>query len=407
MKKILAMLVVTLLLCSMFAFAVGAETERTAEEPLVDFIVDVEGGRQPRILQLADPQIIDPSAQEGKETDVERLKEDMEERCFRYIRQVVHNTQPDLILIAGDLVYGYYDHSGVGFEELVKFMDSFGIPWAPVYGNHDAESNMGVLWQNEQLEKAEHCLFKAGDMTGNGNYTVGIRQNGKLTRVFFMMDTHGCNLPSQASIMHVMPGGTGFMEDQVEWFIQKGAAIKETYPDANVSFVFHIPFAAFNDAMATAGRGDKGLTAKGEENFGYGIGNGADWDRNRGVYNAMKELGTDSVLVGHLHHTSASVVYDGVRFQFGQKSSTYDSINYRLEDGSIVDSYNPETGEPIVGGTLMMMDEQTGDFVDFEIVLYKEEPKEENDFLAWLIPVICAVVPAILAGLIVMRDRRK
>ena len=121
----------------------------------------------------------------------------------------------------------------------------------------------------------------------------------------------------------------------------------------------------------------------------------------------MKELGTDSVLVGHLHHTSASVVYDGVRFQFGQKSSTYDSINYRLEDGSIVGSYNPETGEPIVGGTLMMMDEQTGDFVDFEIVLYKEEPKEENDFLAWMIPVICTVVPAILAGLIVRRDKRK
>lgn len=402
MKRIFAVLVTILLLGSLFVLPAGAE------EQLVDFIVDVEGGRQPRILVLGDPQIIDPSAQEGKgEEDPERLKKDMEERCLRYIRQVVHNTQPDLILIVGDLVYGSYDHSGVGFEELVKFFEGFGIPWAPVYGNHDAESKKGVLWQNEQLENAEHCLFKAGEVTGNGNYTVGIRQNGKLTRVFFMMDTNGCDRPSQASIMHVMPGGKGLMEDQVEWFTQQGAAIKNAYPDTNVSFVFHIPFVAFNNAMATAGRGDKGLTAKGNESFGYGSGSGSDWDRNHAIYDAMKDLGTDSILVGHLHHTSASVVYDGIRFQFAQKCSSYDSINYRLEDGTITSSYDPTTGEPIVGGTLMLMEEQTGDFTEFEIVLYKAPPEEnkQSDLAKW-IPVLCAVLPAALAAFVVFRNKR-
>lgn len=406
MKKLLAILATTLLLCSLFAIPVGAET---TQEPLVDFIVDVESGRSPRILHIGDPQIVDPTQYPNDpdaDNDPKKRLKDMEERCFRYIRQVVHNTQPDLILIAGDLVYGSYDHSGEAFKELVKFLDSFGIPWAPVYGNHDAETNMGVLWQNEQLINAEHCLFKKGDVTGNGNYTVGIRQNGKLTRVFFMMDSNGCDRPGKESIMHVMPGGKGFMEDQVEWFTRQGAAIKEAYPDANVSFVFHIPFVAFNDAMATAGRGDKGLIAKGNESFGYGIGNGSDWDRNHAIYEAMKELGTDSILVGHLHHTSASVVYEGIRFQFAQKCSSYDSINYRLEDGTIKGSYDPTTGEPIVGGTLMLMEEQTGDFTEFEIVLYKEEPKEEkNNFMRW-IPAVCAVVPALLAAFVVLRNKK-
>lgn len=403
MKRVLTVLTAVLLLSSLLVLPCAAE-----EEQLVDFIVDVEGGRQPRILQLADPQIIDPSAQEGKETDVERLKEDMEERCFRYIRQVVHNTQPDLILIAGDLVYGSYDHSGVGFEELVKFMDSFGIPWAPVYGNHDAESNMGVLWQNEQLEKAEHCLFKAGDVTGNGNYTVGIRQNGKLTRVFFMMDTNGCDRPSQASIMHVMPGGVGFMEDQVEWFVTQGNAIREAYPDTNFSFVFHIPFKMFGEAMATVTEKDMGLTATGDESFGtlFDSGSGSDWDRDYAIYNKMKELGTDSILVGHIHWDSASVVYDGIRFQYGQKSSTYDEICYRLEDGTITKSYDPKTGEPIVGGTLMLMDEQTGDFTDFEIVLWEEEPKKEVAWMAYLMPILCTVIPALMAAFVVFRNKR-
>ena len=64
-------------------------------------------------------------------------------------------------------------------------------------------------------------------------------------------------------------------------------------------------------------------------------------------------------------------------------------------------------GEPIVGGTLMLMDEQTGDFVDFEIVLYKEPPKEEtqSDLAKWL-PVFCAVLPAILAAFVVFRNKR-
>ena len=404
MKRVFALLISVLLLCSLFVFSVTAETE----EPLVDFIVDVEGGRSPRILLLADPQIMDPT-QMGEEGGADKRLEDLEERCFRYIRQVVNNTKPDLILIAGDIVYGQYDHSGEAFGELVKFFDGFGIPWAPVYGNHDAESNIGVLWQNEQLENAEHCLFKKGEVTGNGNYTVGIRQNGKLTRVFFMMDSNGCDNPGKNSIMHVMPGGIGFMEDQVEWFTRQGAAIKEANPEANISFVFHIPFIVFNEAMASVPVGDMGLTAKGNENFGYMRFQecGADWDRNHGIYNAIKDLGTDSIMAGHWHTLSASVVYDGIRFMFGQKSSTYDSANYRTDDGTIVGTKDITAGEPLVGGTLMLMDEQTGDFTNFEIVLYKEEPREEkqNDLARWL-PVFCAILPAVLAAFVAFRNKR-
>ena len=405
MKKVLALLVAVLLLSSFFVLPAGAE-----EEPLVDFIVDVEGGRSPRILQLSDPQIIDPTQgrrNENADNDPDKRLKDMEERCFRYIRQVVNNTKPDLILIAGDIVYGQYDDSGEALKELITFIDGFGIPWAPVYGNHDNESNIGVLWQNEQFENAEHCLFKKGTATGNGNYTVGIRQNGKLTRVFFMMDSNGCNNPGKNSVLHIMPGGQGFLEDQVEWFVKQGTAIKEAHSDVNFTFTFHIPFKIFGKAMATATSKDMGLTASGNESFGLNPGGGADWDRDYAIYNKMKSLGTDSILVGHIHSISASVVYDGVRFQFGQKSSTYDSANYRTANGSIVATKDITAGEPLIGGTLMLMDEQTGDFTDFEIVLYKEPPKEEkpSDLAKWM-PIICAVLPAILAAFVVFRNKR-
>ena len=408
MKKILAILVVILLLSSFMVLPSAAE-----EAQPVDFIVDVEGGRQPRILQLADTQIIDPTQYRNDpeaDSDPEKRREDMEARCFKYLRQVINRTQPDLILITGDVIYGQFDDSGEALKELVKFFDGFGIPWAPVYGNHDNESHIGVLWQNELLENSEYCLFKTGEVTGNGNYTVGIRQNGKLTRVFFMMDSNGCDNPGKNSVLHIMPGGEGFMEDQVEWFVEKGNAIKAAYPDTNVTFMFHIPFSKFREAMATAPARDMGLTATGDGSFGLNPGGGGDWDRDGAIYNKMKELGTDSILVGHIHGISASVVYDGVRFQYGQKSSTYDSANYRTADGSIVQTKDITAGEPLIGGTLMMMDEQTGDFVDFEIVLYDKtlepEPAKENQLTKW-IPVACAVIPALLAAFVVFRNKRE
>ena len=92
MKKVLALLTAVLLLGSMTVVCVGAQTGEainvTTDDPFVDFIVDVESGRSPRILQISDPQIIDPSHLEPDgESNKTKLMKDMEERCFRYIRR--------------------------------------------------------------------------------------------------------------------------------------------------------------------------------------------------------------------------------------------------------------------------------------------------------------------------------
>ena len=155
----------------------------------VDFLVRVDGDRAPVVLHLTDPQIIEES---------DELKE---QKCYRYIRETVQAVKPDLILMTGDLVYGKFDTEGEALVELIAFMESLKTPWAPVFGNHDNESPMGVAWQCERLEEAEYCLFKRGDVqSGNGNYTVGILQGGRLKRVFFMMDSGGCaDMSAQSS----------------------------------------------------------------------------------------------------------------------------------------------------------------------------------------------------------------
>ncbi len=142
-------------------------------EGVIDFLVEVEEDREPIVLQLSDPQLADFA--------------NVENKCYKYIRETVEATNSDLILVTGDLIYGKFDNvHGDLFTGYVNFMESLQTPWAPVFGNHDNECPKGVNWQCKQLENAEYCLFEQRELTGNGNYTVGVSQNGNLLRVFYV-----------------------------------------------------------------------------------------------------------------------------------------------------------------------------------------------------------------------------
>lgn len=357
---------------------------------LVDFVVEVEDGREPVILQLSDTQIIDPT-QDRRSTPLSQgeknywAPEKINERLYDSLTETIEATNPDLILLTGDLVYGEFDDNGTMLESLIVKMESFGIPWAPVFGNHDNESAKGVDWQCQQLENAEHCLFKQRTLTGNGNYTVGIKQNGLLKRVFFMMDSNGCGGMHSNSIANGHSKRIdGFGQDQIDWSINLAEEIKETSPDTKISYAFHIQIYAFKDAYAKYGFANSGtkenpinidkLENKAESDFGY-IGRDlkGPWDTSYTFYNRMKAVGVDSIFVGHEHCNSASVVYDGIRFQYSQKIGTYDRANFVTESGAIQGGYCLDYSntalEPMSGGTVMKLSEKDGSIVEAYIYL--------------------------------------
>lgn len=348
---------------------------------LVDFVVEVESGKEPVILQLSDTQIID-STQDRRAEPLDEFARNywsmakINERLYDSLTDTINATQPDLILITGDLVYGEFDDNGTVLENLIAKMESFGIPWAPVFGNHDNESAKGVDWQCQQLENAQHCLFKQRTLTGNGNYTVGIKQDEVLKRVFFMMDSNGCTAmqnPNGHSKTSV-----GFGQDQMDWSVDLARQIKAASPDTKISFAFHIQIAAFADAYAKYGFTNSNtvnnpinidkLENKAEGDFGYlGRDLKSPWDANNAFYNRIKAVGVDSIFVGHEHCNSASVVYEGIRFQFGQKIGTYDRANFVQNDGTVYGAYmGGDT--PLSGGTVMIMAED-GSFKDAYIHL--------------------------------------
>ena len=344
-------------------------------EELVDFVVEVDD--EPVVLHITDTQIID-SAQDvdgalGGVQITYSAPERMDENCFDYLDELIEKTNPDFIIMTGDNVYGRFDDNGTSFRRLIDFMESKQIPWAPVWGNHDSETEVtdgslaGIDVYCKWLEDAEYCMFKQRKLTGNSNYTVGIKQGDEVTRVFFMVDSNGIGSPSDATMAN---GHTttdfGFAQDQVAWYTKTAETINRI-ADVKYSFAFHIPLAAFTDAYAqygyTNGRGNAPINIdtheeRREGDFGY-LGSGAyEWDTSRMVYDGFKKIGVDSIFVGHEHTNSASVVYEGIRFQYGQKSSTYDALNFiDLANGNVKSAECNTTLTPLVGGTVLPLAE--------------------------------------------------
>ena len=105
------------------------------------------------------------------------------------IDYLVEQAKPDLITIGGDLAWtGQYD----SYEDFAGLMDGYGIPWAPVFGNHDDQGGYeAVCKAAEILNARKTCLLEAGDPAlGYGNYVVGIEEEGRLIHGIILMDSH-------------------------------------------------------------------------------------------------------------------------------------------------------------------------------------------------------------------------
>ncbi len=312
----------------------------------VDFVVDIPAGDRPiRILQLTDMQVIDASQQRTPDRLNEReiaywQPESIDEQCFNHIRSLVAATTPDLIFITGDVVYGEFDDSGRFFTAFRDFMDSLGIPWAPVYGNHDTASAKGVHWQNGQWEAGEYCLFKTGSVTGNGNYSVLVTRDGEPVRVLYMMDSHGDGWANPPEVR--IPAG--LYPDQMEWFRKTAHALSDTNGGTPIpGFMgFHIPSTEF----LLADR-EKGYEVSPKYILGVHVpAETGDFGAHRephAVFRSPEDFlddlhaaAVDGVFVGHCHGINTSVVWRGIRWTYGLKTGQYDFHIFNQQGGTLV-----------------------------------------------------------------------
>lgn len=301
-----------------------------------DFLLDFAPERAIRILQLADLQTVDLTVTRNPTRD-RQIKgayfkdgmPTMEERVYGDVRRLVEEVRPDLIVLTGDNVYGEFDDVGRMMRELVALMESFAIPWAPVFGNHDNESEMGVRWQVEQFLAAPHCLFARGEVTGNANYSIALTRGGVPAWALLCLDTNGCHpvgnphapeegiRPTNRDI-DCITQVPGIYPDQTAW----ASSVLDGLGVPSLGF-FHIPIHAFADACRTKYGYEKGvpMEANAPGDYGRVIEHFVDTlDPDDAFFDAMRMRGMRAMLVGHQHNNSALINWQGVKLVWGVKS---------------------------------------------------------------------------------------
>ena len=268
----------------------------------------VEDGKDFVILNLTDYQLHD-----GKSTYA----------AFSIIDELVEKAHPDLITILGDTAE---DNGNYGtkqnFKALVDYIDALGIPWAPIYGNHDNDAyreensikDVTCEWINATFAAARNCLYMVGPdtVTGNGNYIVNIvnRTTNKITKSLFFFDSG----TSGVDATHV-----AFYADAVNYCTNLNGG--ET-PESIV--YLHIPlpeYTALYDSGEYQGIAGEKPSAHGTPDF----------------FAKIKELGsTKHVMCGHDHINSFYGEYQGVYLMYCLKSSDGDYFNNLQMGGTTI-----------------------------------------------------------------------
>ena len=293
------------------------------------------------ILNLTDPQLGNEEWQEGHKN--RRILETT-------VRELVERVRPDLITVSGDLAWAGHD---LAYDMLADFLDSFGVPWAPVWGNHDnqngAESVESVV---ARYLTHPYCIYERGEPEfGNGNYIILIEENGAPIEAIFMLDSHDREPYQEPDGSEERGWGWARLSKaQVSWFKEQTAALKaQGCKDATV--ILHIPIYAYRLASRAAynpALNLKEITLAQAEgatcwNEGYTDSTGvqyegvASYPEEDGMFAAIQESEiTKYVLAGHDHINNWIIRYEGVCLTYALKTGAGCYWNPSLNGGTVL-----------------------------------------------------------------------
>lgn len=296
-------------------------------------------GRDFKILNLTDPQLSNGEWAEGHQNRA---------ILTHTLTELVKTVDPDLITITGDLAWA---GNHAAYDALADLLDSFGKPWAPIWGNHD---NQGGAEEVDAVvtRYLTHplCVYEKGDPAlGNGNYVIAIEENGKVVEGLIMMDSHDRE-------KGIFPDGTEFddwaklIPEQLVWYREQ-IAMLEKMGCHDTTLMLHIPIYAYRDAWEAAANPAVAPDSVKPENSadpanwneGYTDSYGVKYEGicsyplDDGVFDVITELGsTKHIVCGHDHVNNYVINYKGVKFIYGLKTGAGCYWNPILNGGTVL-----------------------------------------------------------------------
>lgn len=270
----------------------GSRIKIVNKDPNKDFV----------ILNLADIQICDLENYSDKKI------------VRRQIDYLVKETKPDLITLTGDQVWS--NENRYSIKSIISWMESYKIPWAPVFGNHDCgnEGHVPVASQEyicDLYENAKYCLFDRGptNIDSLGNYVIKIMEDDHIYKTLFMVDA-GLNsdiLPEQI--------------DYFKWNLNGISASNNNVKPSGMAFM-HRPVYEFYDAYYAYKEGAPGVICQGDTYHYYLL-----WGQiNTGFFDFAIESNIDNIVAGHQHGNSFSILYKNIWCTASLKTGPFGGI---------------------------------------------------------------------------------
>ena len=275
------------------------------------------------VLNLTDPQLGNNDWEEGSQS----------RKLLEYtVSELVKRTKPDLITVTGDLACAGEDYA---YDMLANFLDSFRIPWSPVWGNHDNQ------WGDEQIRSViarykEHPFFVYEDgpsELGNGNYVIKITEKEKPVCALIMLDTHDRAPYTNENGEEALAWGK-LQPNQIEWAEERINELKrEGCLDAVV--FQHIPIygyrlaskAAFKEGIdqaamtVAASMGTECWNSGYEESIGVQHEEICSYPADEGALSMLKRTGLVShIVAGHDHTNNWMIKYEGIKMIYSLKA---------------------------------------------------------------------------------------
>lgn len=268
------------------------------------------------------------------------------------VASMVTAEKPDLVIVTGDIAYPVPYQAGTMNNKnpakiFADLMETLGVYWIPVYGNHDTElysyysrEDISELYESDDYP---HCLFQTGpeDVDGCGNSAILIKNSkGVVTKTLFFIDSHSY---TDGDFLGIQWKYDNIHDNQVEWFkktllslrADNEKTIASLYKEGTPEYTenmekfgkvgslvfFHIPLVEYRDAWIEYVKNDYHDTENvkyvygGVKEVGKAIYSGIHEDT---LFETMQELGGDmGTFCGHDHLNNFSLFYKGIRLTYG------------------------------------------------------------------------------------------
>ncbi|NLO83640.1 MAG: hypothetical protein GX094_11410 [Clostridiales bacterium] len=253
---------------------------------------------------------------------------DMHPQLAPGIDVIVNHVLPDLVLLAGDVTgnkTGCENKEQLRrcLDEIVAPMETRRIPWAHVFGNHDADRGLTNEEQQPVYESYSYCVSKRGPRSihGVGNYVLPIFRSDSDDVAFNIwgFDTHNdmCTfgmaygLPEDLR-WHILPEhfafgnhGEPLHTDQVLWYYCASKAIEAHFGRKIFGLMYlHMPLMEF--CLIPRNPQQTQMTGQMREHV-------ACSELNTGMFAACLQRGdVKAIFSGHDHLNDFCGVYCGI-----------------------------------------------------------------------------------------------